>query len=249
MIHDLSTAQFVIFVLVILLILAVFIIIKLSKNGRSSKQDWNDNHDFVSKEAHKKMIKERDYYYSLYDGLRKKDDAYTDDEFSNGTILLQEENGRLKQKIEELTRKNNELNRLLDSDSNSVDVSKQAEVNLSYQMSKQVDDVTSKINDKYVTRYASFPRSAGSSIYFSDLSDKLADDSYFELRISNETGIASFRPLDFMKIRNYDPAMAAIQTDGVKPNVASSVVGIEAGQARLEGNDWIINEPAKVKLV
>lgn len=96
--------------------------------------------------------------------------------------------------------------------------------------------------------YASFPRSAGSTIYFSDLTDKLVDDSYFELRISGDTGKASFRPLDFMKIRNYDPAMAAILTDGVKPNVASTVVGIEPGDVYLEGNDWIINKLAKIKL-
>ena len=60
--------------------------------------------------------------------------------------------------------------------------------------------------------------------------------------------MASFKPLDFMKIRNYDPAMAAILTDGVKPNVASTVVGVEPGDAYLEGNDWIIKKLAKIKL-
>ena len=101
---------------------------------------------------------------------------------------------------------------------------------------------------KEKTMYASFPRSAGSSIYFSDLSDKLLDDSYFELTISIASGKASFRPLDFMKIRNYDPAMAAMLTEGVKPNVASTVIGIEPGKAHIEGKDWIIDNLAKIKL-
>ena len=101
---------------------------------------------------------------------------------------------------------------------------------------------------KEKTMYASFPRSAGSSIYFSDLTDKLLDDSYFELTISIASGKASFRPLDFMKIRNYDPAMAAMLTEGVKPNVASTVIGIEPGKAHIEGKDWIIDNLAKIKL-
>ena len=98
------------------------------------------------------------------------------------------------------------------------------------------------------TMYASFPRSAGSKIYFSDLSENLADDSFFELRISIASGKATFKPLDFMKIRNYDPAMAAMLTEGVKPNVASTVIGIEPGKAHIEGKDWIIDNLAKIKL-
>lgn len=101
---------------------------------------------------------------------------------------------------------------------------------------------------KEVIMYASFPRSAGSRIYFSDLTENLADDSFFELKISNANGKATFKPLDFMKIRNYDPAMAAMLTNGVKPNVASTVLGIEPGKAHIEGKDWIIDNPAKIKL-
>lgn len=101
---------------------------------------------------------------------------------------------------------------------------------------------------KEMTMFASFPRSAGTRTYFSDLSEKRNDDSYFELVISNVTGKATFKPLDFMKIRNYDPAMYAILTDGVKPNVASSVIGMEPGTAHIEGNDWIIDNLAKIKL-
>lgn len=101
---------------------------------------------------------------------------------------------------------------------------------------------------KEKTMYASFPRTAGSSIYFSDLSENLVEDSYFELKISMASGKATFKPLDFMKIRNYDPAMAAMRTEGVKPNVASTVQGIEHGKAHIEGKDWIIDNPAKIKL-
>lgn len=101
---------------------------------------------------------------------------------------------------------------------------------------------------KEVIMYASFPRSAGSNIYFSDLTENRVDDSFFELKISNANGKATFKPLDFMKIRNYDPAMVAMLTDGVKPNVASIVLGIEPGMAHIEGKDWIIDNPAKIKL-
>lgn len=101
---------------------------------------------------------------------------------------------------------------------------------------------------KEKTMYASFPRSAGSSIYFSDLSDNLADDSYFELKISIISGKATFKPLDFMKIRNYDPAMVAMRTEGIKPNVASTVLGIEPGKVHIEGKDWMIDNPAIIKL-
>jgi hypothetical protein len=103
-------------------------------------------------------------------------------------------------------------------------------------------------SSKEMTMYSSFPRSAGNNIYFSDLSENRADDSYFELKISIASGKATFKPLDFMKIRNYDPAMAAMLTEGVKPNVASTVLGIEHGKAHIEGKDWIIDKPAKIKL-
>ena len=101
---------------------------------------------------------------------------------------------------------------------------------------------------KEVTMYASFPRSAESRNYFSDLSENRVDDSYFEFKMDTASGKATFRPLDFMKIRNYDPAMAAMQTEGVKPNVASTVLRIEPGKAHIEGKDWIIDNLAKIIL-
>lgn len=102
---------------------------------------------------------------------------------------------------------------------------------------------------KGITMYASFPRLAGSSVYFSDLSENLADDSYFELKVSNELGKATFKPINFMKIRNYDEAMAAMRTEGAKPNVATTVLEIKPGEAHKEENDWIIDDFATIKLV
>lgn len=101
---------------------------------------------------------------------------------------------------------------------------------------------------KEIIMYASFPRSAESRNYFSDLSENRVDDSYFELKVDAASGKATFRPLDFMKIRNYDSAMAAMFTEGAMPNVASIVQGIEPGKAHKEGKDWIIDNPAKIKL-
>ena len=96
--------------------------------------------------------------------------------------------------------------------------------------------------------YASFPRLAGNSVYFSDLSEKPADDSYFELKVSTVLKKATFKPIDFMKIRNYDEAMAAMRTEGAKPNVATTVLEIKSGEAHKEENDWIIDNFATIKL-
>ena len=101
---------------------------------------------------------------------------------------------------------------------------------------------------KGITMYASFPRSAGNSVYFSDLSEKLADDSYFQLKVSIVLEKAIFKPIDFMKIRNYDEAMAAMRTEGAKPNVATTVMEIKSGEAHKEGKDWIIDNFATIKL-
>ena len=97
--------------------------------------------------------------------------------------------------------------------------------------------------------YASFPRSAGTQRYFSDLHENRTDDSFFEFKINEIQGKATFKPLDFMKIRSIDESMIAIETEGAKPNVAASVIGIEPGSAHLEGKDWIIEKQAKIKLV
>ena len=89
--------------------------------------------------------------------------------------------------------------------------------------------------------YASFPRYAGNRSYFSDLTENVVDDSYFELKISRDGNNVVFKPLNFMKIRNYDSAMSAVRTEGVKPNVASSISGIESGKGHMEGKECIID--------
>lgn len=146
---------------------------------------------------------------------------------------LELENNELTRKIDELTRENNELTRennelkkLLGKESVSITEGMQLEI----------------------TMYASFPRSAGNCTYFSDLTDNRFDDSNFEFKISSASGKATFKPIDFMKIRNYDPAMVAVLTEGVKPNVASTVLKITSGTAHLEGKDWIIDNLAKINL-
>lgn len=243
MIQDLRTAQFVIIGLSILLIAALFIIIKLSSKKTPSKQDLDGSHGFVPREKYNLVFNQRN---DAFQEKEKFENLYNDyrEKYEGACVEI----GKLKRKIDDLTRDNNELNVLYDNDSslNSLDEKKEAPQPI-VMLSQESERKTGN-KEGSVIRYASFPRSAGSTIYFSDLTDKLADDSYFELRTSNETGIATFRPLDFMKIRNYDPAMAAIQTDGVKPNFASSVVGVEMGEAYLEGNDWVIKKLAKVKL-
>ncbi|MBQ0062006.1 MAG: hypothetical protein KBT15_09565, partial [Bacteroidales bacterium] len=107
---------------------------------------------------------------------------------------------------------------------------------------------TSVVPAPEVIMYASFPRSAGNRVYFSDLKENKDDDSFFELKISSANGRATFRPLEFMKIRNFDSAMAVMVTDGVKPNVAAVVLGIEPGEAHVEEKDYFIDKLATIKL-
>lgn len=122
----------------------------------------------------------------------------------------------------------------------------QEEVKAQNQVLLQEQKETKQDVSKGTIMYASFPRSAGDKIYFSDLTEKKADDSFFEISVSGNK--ASFKPLDFLKIRNYDDAMIAMTTEGVKPQAASSVIGIEPGSVYLEGKDWFIDKQAKIKL-
>lgn len=243
MIQDIRTAQFVIVGLIVLLIIAFLIILR--KSGRRNIYNGKDDssRDSVPRDVHRKVFEEKNEYY---DKLREIQPAYNElqDKYENACVEI----GNLKRRIDELTRDNNELNALYSNNADSDNLRGSNEVHNTEFTYPHVDEMSKEPIGAIITKYASFPRSVDSAIYFSDLTDKLADDSYFELKISNETGKATFKPLDFMKIRNYDPAMAAIQTDGVKPNIASSVVGVEMGEAYLEGNDWVIKKLAKVKL-
>lgn len=232
----------------VLLLISILIILKLYRERKPS-DNVGGSYVFVSQEKHKEVLKERD---RLRDELEKRGGAKDITPVYNE---LQEKYERacvdivkLNCRIDELTRDKNELNELYKRDSVPDNLVKKAEGTNSAVAPVLRNEMLQEKKGWQVIMYASFPRSAGSTIYFSDLTDKLADDSYFELKVSNDTGKASFKPLDFMKIRNYDPAMAAILTDGVKPNVASTVVSVEPGDAYLEGNDWIIKKLVKIKL-
>ena len=228
--------------LLVLLLISIFINFR---NKRIYHGDSNESSHggFVSREKFNLVFnqrneesQERERFENLYNDYRER--------YEGACVEI----GNLKRKIDELTRDNNELNVLYGNDSTTNVDKRQAPLENPAVVHSHEEEILKETKGGQHTMYTSFPRSAGSSIYFSDLTDKLSDDSYFELRITNDSGVASFRPLDFMKIRNYDPAMAAILTEGVKPNVASTVVGVESGEAQLEGNDWIIKRLAKVKL-
>ena len=194
---------------------------------------------------------------------------YNKEKLDSQCFVLEGEKSKLEKKLEELTRENNELKMLAGKEPNPVDASpiedeqsptdKPGNENADSNEPKPdnpsngnaiplIEEKPTKALPKEVTMYASFPRSADNCIYFSDLTEIIGDDSYFELKISKDKNTATFRPLDFMKIRNYDAAMIAILTDGAKPNAASSVIGIENGKVHKEGSDWIIDTPAKIKL-
>lgn len=199
-----------------------------SDSVRVSKKEFKEFNDY-RRERNRQNGKCSNSNNSDYNKLQ-------DDEYEN--LVL--ENKGLKKTNNELSREINELNTLIEK------YKKRDEGTLTLKKQEKKESL-SKIGSQ-VIRYASFPRSAGSNSYFSDLTESLADDSYFELKISEDTEEAIFRPLDFMKIRNYDPAMAAMTTEGVKPNMASTILGIEPGKAHLEGKDWIIDKPATIKL-
>ena len=222
----------IIAILSLLLVIAVLYIItlrRLSNKGDGSDSDRGD--------LRQKFLRE----------FRDRRDAQEQlEDYKEKYELVLSKNRELENEIHKLNLTVNELTRLYDNKAERSNTEiREDRVTANLQNSED-KPILNNVEPRNIM-YASFPRSAGSTIYFSDLTDKLADDSYFELRISGEK--ASFRPLDFMKIRNYDPAMAVILTDGVKPNVASTVVGVEPGNACLEGNDWIIKNLAKVKLV
>ena len=96
--------------------------------------------------------------------------------------------------------------------------------------------------------YASMARQVDNRAYFSDISDNIKDDSYFVLTIHKSSETATYKPLDFMKIRGYDPVMSAIRTEGAKPHAATAVLSIEPGEAHLEGKDWFIDKYTTIKL-
>ncbi len=100
------------------------------------------------------------------------------------------------------------------------------------------------------TLYAPYPRSSNDGItYFADLTENYnEEDSRFELMVFDNGTKAEFLPLNFIDIRNSDDAMSVINTEGEKPNQATTVVGKTHGKAHKDGEMWIVDEPAKLKL-
>ncbi len=100
------------------------------------------------------------------------------------------------------------------------------------------------------TLYAPYPRSSNDGItYFADLIENYnEEDSRFELMVFDNGTKAEFLPLNFIDIRNSDDAMSVINTEGEKPNHATTVVGKTHGKAHKDGEMWIVDEPAKLKL-
>lgn len=261
-----------------LLVILMGIVIFIEEKTKSSMKSKTTNHKTVSskdyKEVKNQLQKSKDNYHKIYTDysslLIKNQQLKADYEAACLEIKkLQTENKNLGEEKKELTRQNKELDYLNSretstattnetvADDNPSPITTKNKVDQENASTKDSENVkstqipiTPKVSAaKEIMMYASFPRSAGSSVYFSDLTENNVEDSYFELKISKSTGKATFKPLDFLKIRNFDPAMVVIRTEGVKPNVALAVTGIKPGEAHLEEDkEWIVDKPATIKL-
>ena len=224
----------IIAVLIIFIIILVAFLLSGRKDRKSGSYDNGSScpSGYITKEKHKEVLK-----------MYTKNAGNPD---NSGYYELQDSLDKAKEKIQTLESQLDELNR------NYVELEELYKKSIAGRenafRTKEAEKQISPKNETQMIMYASFPRSAGSRSYFSDLSENQVDDSFFELKVSLSSGKATFKPLDFMKIRNYDAAMAAMRTEGVKPNLAVSIIGIEFGEAHMEGKDWIIDVPAKIKL-
>lgn len=174
-------------------------------------------------------------------------------DYENACIQIND----LKSKIEKLKFDNSELQRKCDELSHLTErnpsecffVSKESyRTDIPYKSEPTKQEPRLSISSEYVTMYASMARQVDNRAYFSDISENIKDDSYFVLTIHKSSETATYKPLDFMKIRGYDPVMSAIRTEGAKPNVATAVLSIEPGEAHLEGKDWFIDKYTTIKL-
>ena len=265
-------------ILLVVLVILMGIVIFIEEKTKSSIKSKANNSKTVSpkdfKELRRQLITSQNEYSKVkkeYDNLNKKYQLLKDD---YGKVCLdfkkqEDEISTLKDENKELKRQNQELDyrnsrgtsdtitkdAVVDANPSPIDTKK--DDNQKKDATKDSENITEKKKPSTpkvptaneIMMYASFPRSAGSSVYFSDLTENNVEDSYFELKISKSTGKATFKPLDFLKIRNFDPAMVVIRTEGVKPNVASAVTGIKPGEAHLEEDkEWIVDTPAIIKL-
>lgn len=171
---------------------------------------------------------------------------------------LEDENKKLKEEIRKLKRELDKLKRDYDEleklqgcrerigheESTTDSKSKEAESTKSVQTENESNAPSRKVEALYATT----PRSGGGILYFAGLNDSQSEDSYFELKITSKDDVAEFWPLDFMKIRNLDSAMKAIQHTGANPREASGATLEKTGRARRDGERWIIETPARIKL-
>lgn len=249
----------------VVIILCILIVISIAVNGfllfrtvPKYKNTTNGSSDYVSKKKHKEILDKNNKLEKEKKELLNKLNRTSQDNISFIRIDdLERTIKKLNYEISELTRENNELKKMVaepSSDSNSVSRESYDDKD-SYYSSKpttseswQFHEVSKCVSSEYVTMYASMARQVDNRAYFSDISDNIKDDSYFVLTIHKSSETATYKPLDFMKIRGYDPVMSAIRTEGAKPHAATAVLSIEPGEAHLEGKDWFIDKYTTIKL-
>lgn len=240
---------------IVVLLLLLFIVINFIQDSVKKDNTIKESDNFVkvSKSLYTKLVFVKNEKDKLDIDYSKLESKY---------FNLKQDYDKLCLEISELRRTNSELNELNDkgnvaslTDNNSGDKhsgeTKQETVIEHRDTSVQDQYNKGSNSSNHLTNmlmYASFPRSAGNKMYFSDLTEKITDDSFFEISFLKDKEKATFKPLDFLRIRNYDDAMIAMRTEGAKPNVASTVISIEPGTAHLEGKDWIIDKQANIKL-
>lgn len=230
-------------------LLIVIIIIHFLYSSKGDDSNVN-NRNQVSKQTHNNLINKKMQVQAdnkeLRDNIKKLQND--NDTASMRIENYQQEINKLKAENARQARIINELNEIIGRPQAPMAGYKPSMSEFSTIPDFDDNSKEQLIVSKETIMYASFPRNAENSIYFSELTQFKNEESYFELRVSKETGKATFKPINFLQIRNYDSAMSVIQPEGAKPNVAEKVIGVEPGTAHLEGNDWFIDSLVKIKL-
>ena len=242
----------IIIVLAILLVIAIVISIYLYYVLSADKTQIIGVSNTVSKKKPNEDKAIHKKHSADYANMNIKYNLIRND-YENACIQIND----LKSKIEKLKFDNSELQRKCDelshlterNPSECIFVPKESyRTDIPYKSEPTKQEERLSISSEYVTMYASMARQVDNRAYFSDISDNIKDDSYFVLTIHKSSETATYKPLDFMKIRGYDPVMSAIRTEGAKPHAATAVLSIEPGEAHLEGKDWFIDKYTTIKL-
>ena len=235
-----------VFIIVILLIIIVIQYCNL-KQYNKERQSLGNN---IPREKFNSLFRKKDQTEQEKNDILIKYNSLRSDYES---ICLCTDN--YKQEINKLKAENARLNRTID-ELNEIIGRPQASP-VSHKSSMQAFSAMSDFDEnskepqilsKDVKMFASFPRLAENRQYFSELTDR-EEGAYFELMVSKETGKATFKPINFLQIRNYDSAMSVIQTEGAKPNVATNILSVKPGTAHIEDDVWIIDSLVKIQLV